>query len=204
MRIKQILFALCILLCLTSDQLLAQTEAKSVLPYAEIPAAADEYSAAAVLSRMIDGLGFRYYWGTEGLRSEDLLFTPGNDGRNCGETLDHILALSRTIKNATSNSINERLDDSILSWEEKRAATLNNLKEASENLDGLKDSKIGELELRFMRDGTEKSFPLWNLINGPLADAMYHTGQIVSYRRSAGNPIPPGVNLFMGTKKHEH
>jgi hypothetical protein len=32
--------------------------------------------------------------------------------------------------------------------------------------------------------------PFWHLINGPMADALTHTGQISSFRRLAGNPAP--------------
>jgi hypothetical protein len=38
------------------------------------------------------------------------------------------------------------------------------------------------------------------LINGPITDAIYHTGQVVSFRRTSGNPIPKGVNVFLGVK----
>lgn len=40
------------------------------LPYYEIPEPAESYTTGGVLSRMMDGLGFRYYWATEGLRPE--------------------------------------------------------------------------------------------------------------------------------------
>ena len=39
--------------------------------------------------------------------------------------------------------------------------------------------------------------PIWNFINGPLADALTHVGQINSFRRMAGNPVPK-VNVFKG------
>ena len=41
-------------------------------------------------------------------------------------------------------------------------------------------------------------FDLYNLFHGPISDALYHTGQIVVFRRASGNPIPKGVNHFMG------
>jgi len=37
------------------------------LPYHQIPDHAETYSAGNIVSRMIDGLGYRYYWATEGL-----------------------------------------------------------------------------------------------------------------------------------------
>ena len=39
--------------------------------YHRIPGYPDHLSSTAVLARMLDGLGFRFYWATEGLRLED-------------------------------------------------------------------------------------------------------------------------------------
>lgn len=60
------------------------------LPYYEIPAYPESYTAGGVASRIIDGLGFRFYWATEGLRSEDLAFKPGADARTSEETIIHV------------------------------------------------------------------------------------------------------------------
>ena len=51
------------------------------LPYYEIPAYPEVYSQGTVTARMIDGLGFRYYWATEGLREVDLKFKPNDEAR---------------------------------------------------------------------------------------------------------------------------
>jgi hypothetical protein len=56
------------------------------------------------------------------------------------------------------------------------------------------------MKVKFNSDGNRSSYPIWNLINGPLSDVLYHTGQIVSFRRTSGNPIAKGVNVFMGAK----
>ena len=47
-------------------------------------------------------------------------------------------------------------------------------------------------------NGEEVVTPFWNLINGPFSDIIYHTGQVVAFRRISGNPINPGVNVFVG------
>ncbi len=39
--------------------------------------------------------------------------------------------------------------------------------------------------------------------SGPIADALWHTGQIVSFRRSSGNPIPKGVNMLTGERSEQ-
>ena len=38
------------------------------------------------------------------------------------------------------------------------------------------------------------------LMNGPLLDALTHVGQILSFRRTSGNPQEAGVNVFLGKK----
>ena len=57
---------------------------------------------------------------------------------------------------------------------------------------------IDQVKVIFQRGEKTSTYPIWNLINGPITDAIYHCGQIVSFRRSSGNPIPPGVNVFLG------
>ena len=76
------------------------------LPYAKILDSPQSYTAGAVVSRMLDGLGFRYYWATQGLRKEDLIFKPSNDARTTEETIDHILQLSQIILNCALHKAN--------------------------------------------------------------------------------------------------
>ena len=48
-------------------------------------------------------------------------------------------------------------------------------------------------------DGSTQPYPFWNEINGPISDALWHTGQIVSFRRSSGNPFPSNISVLQGT-----
>ena len=41
-------------------------------------------------------------------------------------------------------------------------------------------------------------FPFWNIINGPISDALWHCGQVVLLRRSSGNPFNSKVSVFSG------
>lgn len=167
--------------------------------YRQIPAPAETYTAGSVASRMIDGLGFRFYWATEGLRKEDLAFKPGADSRTTGETIEHIYSMSFVILNATSKQPNTTPPSVDMSFEDMRKTVLNNLRQASEILRNSKDEELSEYNAVFQRNGTTTTRPFWNLINGPMSDCIWHTGQIVSYRRLSGNPFPKGVNLFAGT-----
>ena len=55
---------------------------------------------------------------------------------------------------------------------------------------------------------SDRAYELWEWSQGIDAalhreggvDALYHVGQVVSYRRAAGNPIDPQVNVFLGKK----
>jgi len=69
------------------------------LPYYQIPDYPESYTPENIAARMIDGLGFRYYWATEGLTEKDLDYVPGNDGRSTGHAIDHIYGLTLRLFN---------------------------------------------------------------------------------------------------------
>lgn len=167
------------------------------LPFYEIPEAPEMYNAATVAARMVEGLGYRYHWVTEGLRTEDLAYEPGNDGQNCTEVLEHLLGLSRFILRTVKKEVHDNTREyPEMTLTEQREATLNNLKMASEILRETGD--VSEMKITFKRGEKSSEFPFWNLLNGPISDAIYHCGQIVSYRRTTGNPINPNVSVFRG------
>ncbi len=169
------------------------------LPYYNIPDSPNDYGAGNIVSRMIDGLGYRYYWATEGLMEENLNYKPSEDGRTIRETLVHIMNLSRTTMNATSNTPNIRQNgEEDLSLYELRRLTLNFVSQASTNIKGKSAEEVESLKIIFERADRRSEFPFWNLLNGPLADAMYHTGQVVAFRRAAGNPVSSKMNVFTG------
>ena len=172
------------------------------LPFSSIPLAADTYSAGTSISRMIQGLGFRYYWATEGLKEQDLSYRPSSEAQNTIETIQHIFQLSKTILNAAKNKPSLRpAPEPPADLTELRKAPLNDLKEAAAIFDNANETQLERLKIILERWGGKQSkFPVWNLINGPIADAIYHTGQVVSFRRTSGNPIAKGVNVFLGVK----
>lgn len=182
---------------LISTYLNAQDMRASDLPYYEIPEYPDTYTAGSVVSRMIDGLGFRYYWATEALKKEDLIYKPSENGRSCEETLEHIYSLSKVIVNATTNTPNDRsVVEEELDFEAKRKQTLENFEKASIILRNGKD--LTDLKLIFKSNQGTNEFPFWNNINGPIADAIWHTGQVVLLRRASGNPFNSKASVFTG------
>ncbi|MDB9929899.1 hypothetical protein OAC98_00655 [Cyclobacteriaceae bacterium] len=172
------------------------SSAQSELPYKEIPSYPANYTQGTVMSRMIDGLGYRYYWATENLRTSDLDFKPETLARSTFETMEHIYGLSFMILNASKNQVNERRDPVQMTAKDLRLATLYNLKSASEAMALVEN--LDELTILFEGSTGREALPFWHVLNGPLADAIYHTGQMVSFRRTSGNPMNPKVNVFMG------
>lgn len=173
--------------------------AQADLPYREIPDYPATFTAGTVSARVLDGLGFRYYWATEGLRPEDLSFQANKDGRTTMETVTHIYDLTQTIINAARSVPNDAtLPKPKLTFEEMRRKTLENIRDASEILKKLTDKQVSELKVIFKNDKGATEFPFWNELNGPIADALWHTGQVVSYRRGSGNPFNAKASVFTG------
>lgn len=169
------------------------------LPYYEIPNYPEKYTAESVVARMIDGVGFRFYWATEGLRPEDLKFRPTPEARTSEETIDHILGLSTVIINSLKNEVNTRSGEetSALSFEIKRRKTLENFKMASDILKSGK-GKLEDYKIVFKNGDKTTEYPFWNQINGPIEDAVWHVGQVVSFRRSSGNPFNSKASVLTG------
>ena len=183
-----------------SGQLLAQNPSDY---YYEIPAAPAEFTAGTVAGRTVDGLGFRFYWATAGLRPEDLSFKPTEESRSTEHTIDHIYNLSMIVMNATKKeATNFPIDIEGLSFDEKRSAILGFLRTASENLKAASDADFADFKMIFKyENGSSNEWPFWNELNGPLADALWHTGQVVMLRRMSGNPFDSNVSVLEGKRR---
>jgi len=168
--------------------------------YYTIPDTPTTYTAATVAARLVDGLGFRYFWATEGLTEKDLGYKPSADARTTLETLEHINGLTTILVNSVSKkSTTFGNPAEKLSFAQLRDKTLKNIQTASELLKK-SDAKLEDFDMIFERASNKTEFPFWNLINGPISDALWHVGQVVSFRRGSGNPLPKGVNVLTGTK----
>lgn len=176
--------------------------AQGSLPLEQIPSPPDTAEAGNLLARMTQGLGYRYYWASRDLRQEDLDYRPSKEAASSYETLEHIYGLAEVIRNSALSKASIRPVASFpKDYKALRTETLALLDEAQALFLGKSAAEVADLEVIFQRGENSFSFPVWNLINGPLSDALYHTGQVVSFRRTTGNPIHPGVNVFMGKTK---
>lgn len=171
--------------------------------YYKIPEYPDNYNAGTVAARVVDGLGFRYYWGTLGLRAEDLDYKPSPEARTAAETIDHIYGLTNVLVNSTKKLPTDFTKDEEkgMTFEEKRAKTLQNIKEASEILKQSTAEDLESYKIVFISSRGQSEYPFWNQLNGPLADAIWHVGQVVSFRRASGNPFNSNVSVLRGRLK---
>lgn len=185
-----------LMLLFIASQSLAQPITE--LPYRQIPDYPAHYTAATVTARMIDGLGFRYYWATEGLLPKDLSYSPNGDARTTQETLFHIYELTRNILNSVNQVPNTSEKTPAMSFTELRQKTLENLKATSDKLMISNEEDLVNYKMVFKRESGTREFPFWNEINGPISDALWHVGQVVSFRRSSGNPFNSKANVLVG------
>lgn len=170
-------------------------ESEQKLPYYELPEASQEFTAGTVAARQVDALGFRFYWSSKDLKTSDLEYKPTNESRTALNTIAHIFDLSYVILDATLQKPHSKIASDTLSYTDLRTKTLNNLKQASDILKNSGD--ISQFKIIF---GTQEH-EFWNAINGPIADAIWHCGQLSTFRRVTGNPINAKVNHFTGTVK---
>lgn len=179
-------------------------QAQEPIPFHEIPEAPQEITPSTVLLRMTQGLGYRFYWASKDLTPNDLEYRPSPEASSSLETLQHIYGLSDMIKNASLAQHSQRpLKNIPEDYAVLRRATLENLAAAAAVFSEDASQPLEQMSIVIDRGEKSYTFPLWNLINGPLSDAIYHTGQLVSFRRTTGNPIDSGVNVFMGKTKEK-
>lgn len=155
------------------------------LPYYNIPDPPDTVSGASVLARMVDGLGFRFRWATEGLRESDYTFRPDEQCMSIQEQTEHIWGLVNRIILSLTGDRKDRPDTIDLI----RKSVLEMIVELRKSLLSMGDDELKNARIH------DHSF--WHLINGPVVDALTHVGQINMTRRLAGNPTPD-VNVFTG------
>jgi hypothetical protein len=140
----------------------------------------------------VEGLAFRYRWATENLSEENIKFKPHPTSMSIEEVNAHIFDLVDSTNRVFGGEKQNK--DSLNSFHKLRIKSLNILADLSERLKEMSDEDLSEIE-----KNTSRKLPFWYWINGPLADALTHVGQITSWRRIAGNPQLKGINVFIGT-----
>ena len=162
------------------------------LPFEDISKTPNDLTATNTLLRMVEGLAFRYRWATENLSEENIKFKPHPTSMSIEEVNAHIFDLVDSTNRVFGGEKQNK--DSLNSFHKLRIKSLNILADLSERLKEMSDEDLSEIE-----KNTSRKLPFWCWINGPLADALTHVGQITSWRRIAGNPQLKGINVFIGT-----
>ena len=153
--------------------------------FSEIPDYPENVSGTSVLVRLLDGLGFRFRWSTEGLSDEDHKFRPAPDCMSIEELVRHIWSLVNWVCQSTLTERFRKQDDISL----VRRSVLEMTHALREALISMSDEELAAIQIR--------ELPFWHIVNGPVADALTHVGQINSFRRLAGNPTLK-ANVFLG------
>ena len=118
-------------------------QSQDQLPFKSIPKYPDNYKSGNIVLRMIQGLGYRYFWATEGLRDKDLKYRPSNEAMSSYEILEHIYGLAETINNASSKKVNYRpYREAPKNFESIRRETLKHLQLAANRFNNLSYNEI--------------------------------------------------------------
>lgn len=153
--------------------------------YFKIPSYPDRISGTTILIRLLDGLGFRFRWSTENLTYIDYSFRPGPDSMSIEELVRHVWGLINWVCQSILTDEFTKQDDILL----VRHSVMEMIFVLRDVMVSMNDKELMSITLN------EK--PFWHIINGPIADALTHVGQINSFRRLAGNPTPK-ANVFIG------
>ena len=160
------------------------------LPFYRIPDYPSEVRGSAVLARLIDGLGFRFQWATEGLSEEDATFRPSPGSMSIEELAGHIWGLVNWVSISALGASYDKPPE----FPELRARVLDMLAALRGAVIGMDDVSLESIRI--------EDLPFWHIVNGPLSDALTHVGQINAFRRLAGNPTPQ-ARVFPGLPPKE-
>jgi hypothetical protein len=155
------------------------------IPFRQLDLYPTSVDGPSVIARLLDGLGFRLYWATDGLSAEDYSFAPGIGCQSIGELVRHLWGLINWVHLSVFGQGQGRPEGALA----QRIHTLDMLYALREHFAALDDAALEAISI----DG----HPFWHMINGPFADALTHVGQINAFRRLAGNPTPR-AGLFTG------
>ena len=158
-----------------------------MIDFERIPDPPETVGAGSVMARLLDGLGFRFRWATTGLQEADYAFRPGPDTMSIGELVAHTWGVVNWVGLSVFG------EERVPRPSEAAAQRLAVLEIVSALRDAF--SAMDDEALQALTIG--RGQPFWNMINGPIADALTHVGQINAFRRLAGNPTPQ-ANVFLG------
>jgi hypothetical protein len=167
---------------------------KPSFDFRSLPPGPDAVTGSAVLVRLVEGIGFRFTWATEGLRETDLSYRPTPETMSITELASHVLdLLSWVAFSAGAIPAGPQKPESPPPFPEVRQRVLEVLTLLRARFALMRDEQISAIHI-----GSRAGPVPWpHIVNGPLSDSLTHIGQINVLRRSCGNPVPT-ANVFLG------
>jgi len=170
--------------------------------YNTLPDAPEELDSNGVLARLVDGMGFRYHWATEGIQESLLSFRPCEGAMTLAELLAHMNVLVRWVDHELRRTLSDPPQEQDrgqlippTEWPLLRTDTLERLAGLRSLLAETSPKSLLGASITSRRKQGPQSF--WCAINGPLADFLTHVGQVASWRRIANDPAP-AADVFRG------
>ncbi|MBT7615875.1 MAG: hypothetical protein HN590_01175 [Calditrichaeota bacterium] len=164
---------------------LEESGLKNHPPFRTIEGYPDRIDSTAIIVRLLDGLGYRFYWASEGLSLEDCSYKITPEAKSTGQIIEHIWGLVNWMCIYLLGEESTRPS----AYEEMRISILENIKRIRDRFNVMDSSDLEKLEI--------EKHPFWHYINGPISDALTHVGQINILRRYSGNP-PIKAHVFSG------
>ena len=161
--------------------------------YQTLPKPPEQITAGTILSRLVDSIGFRFRIATEELTDNEVHFRPVESSMSILEVSKHIYGLVYWSHKTFATEI--EYNKNLQTFDDYRAEILKTCYQFREKLMSLSKEEVEKTTIYLKR--TDTRYPIWYLINGPLADALTHIGQINTWRRIAGNPCPK-ISPFTG------
>lgn len=175
----------------------------ATISFADISTCPEKITTGTLLARQAEVLGFRYYWATEGLTESDLNYSPGNDNRNVYQTLNHLYNMidfaGASLENKVYPFPEKEHGFSFSELRDKTLTRIDQIKQLSMEID---ENSLEKKSVKITVGDSPMEFNIWHMLN-PLLDAMFHTGQITTFRRANGNPIDPSVQPFFGKRMEQ-
>lgn len=158
-----------------------------------IPHNPDSFTGASVMAKLVDTVSVRYQLAIQGLTQDDKDFRVTPESMSMLETQKHIFLLMRWIAKSVDAPIEKAARHK--NFDDFKEDILTTCAVLSRHLQGMDDAVLEKSTIYLKRADTH--YPIWNVIGGPLSDALHHIGQIVSWRRINGNPVPR-ISPFTG------
>lgn len=157
------------------------------LPYNKNLKYPNKITAGIVMAKMVDELGYKYYWATDSLFNDESKYT-FNSNNLARILLKGVYQMSENIINYTlENNIKPEPKLEEMSYEDFRKITLLNLKEASSIL-------IKNAETTLLLN--------WAPFMNYIAYSNAYCDQIILFRENNGNPFKP-KNDLIGQKSYK-